>query len=91
VVTVTPLANLTPSEYLEKYLPTWDKLDKVIFIQCLEETLEAFHLSHTYNHSDLYQRWLQRRYGVPSDVPFTNADWYELAITLLSLTHTIGR
>jgi hypothetical protein len=88
---MTQNPSLTPSEYLEKHLPTWDRRDKVEFIRCLDMTLERFNLSHTYNTSDLYQRWLQFCYGVPTETPLTHGDWYELAITLLSLTHTIGR
>jgi hypothetical protein len=88
---VTPMASLSPSEYLEKHLPTWDRSDKVMFIRVLEQTLERFDRSEAYNTSDLYQRWLQWRYGVPSETPFTQGDWYCLALDLLTLTHSIGR
>lgn len=84
------MLKVTPPEYLEKHFPRWDRSDKVTFITVLEETLEAYDLSEAYVNSYLYQRWLHWRHELHTEQPFTEGEWYSLALHLLTLINTIG-
>lgn len=74
-------------KYVSENWQTWDHLDKVTFIQCLERTLTDW------QHTDLYQRWCHHcrpwRYQQPLDPPLTRGEAYRLACDLHSRTLTL--
>lgn len=85
------MTKISPSEYLEQHLPTWDYADKTEFIAVLTNTLMAFNQSDDYLEGLLYQRWIAWRHGWPMDEIYTRGEFYALAHDLLSRVQAIGK
>lgn len=83
--------KITPSEYLEEHLPTWDYADKTEFIVVLVSVLVAFQQSDDYLEGLSYQRWIAWRYGWPMEGVYKRGEFYALAIDLLSRVQAIGK
>ena len=85
------MTKVSPAEYLSQHLPTWDYSDKIKFIEVLEGTLRAFDMPDDYKGSDLYERWSEWLHGVPTDIFYTQGEWYRLAHELLTRVQSIGK